>query len=122
MCCGRLRYIEKLKSTWWARWQKEYLADLRQSHANAKVSNKSKIAAPGDVVLVRNENLPRGSWKLGRISGVKPGRDNQIRTAQVDIVHPAKTGKALDKKYKRKTLNRSPTHLVPLEINDKEDV
>ena len=121
MCRGRLRYMEKLKSSWWSRWQKEYCADLRQTHSNIKVSNKSKIAVPGDVVLVRNENLPRGSWKLGRISGVKAGRDDQIRAAHVEIVHPPKKAKAIDKKYKKKELNRSPTHLVPLEINDTPD-
>ena len=121
MCRGRLRYMEKLKSAWWSRWQKEYLAELRQTHAAAKVSNMSKIISPGDVVLVRNENLPRGSWKLGKVTGVTAGKDNQIRTAHVEIVKAGKKGSAADKKYKKKELNRSPTHLVPLEINDRED-
>ena len=81
----------------------------------------SKIIAPGDVVLVRNENLPRGSWKLGKVTGVTAGKDNQIRTAHVEIVKAGKHGSAADKNYKKKELNRSPTHLVPLEINDRED-
>ena len=89
---GCLRYMEKLKSAWWSRWQKEYLAELRQSHAAAKVSNMSKIIAPGDVVLVRNENLPRGSWKLGKVTGVTAGKDNQVCTTHTEIIKAGKHG------------------------------
>ena len=121
MCRGRLRYLEKLKSAWWSRWQKEYLGELKEVHAAVKVNNQSKVAVPGDVVLVRNENLPRGSWKLGRITGVKAGRDNQIRTASVEVVNLTKKGKAMVKKGKINQLNRSPTHLVSLEINDRNE-
>lgn len=120
MCRGRLRYMEKLKTSWWKRWQQEYLAELREVHTSGKVSNQDKVASPGDVVLVRNENVPRGSWRLGTITGVTPGKDNRIRTAKVEIVKPDKRGKGKRTGYVRTELNRSPTHLVPLEINDKE--
>ena len=118
MCKGRLRYLEKVKTHWWDRWQNEYLKELQEVHTHRKVSNNEKAAVVGDVVLVRNQNLPRGSWKLGVISEVKPGKDGLIRTAKVELVKPGKTSKLVTN-YKRSELNRSPTHLVPLEINER---
>ena len=85
-----------------------------------EVHTSGKVASPGDVVLVRNENVPRGSQRLGTITGVTPGKDNRIRTAKVEIVKPDKRGKGKRTGYVRTELNRSPTHLVPLEINGKE--
>ena len=115
MCTGRLRYLEKLKTYWWNRWQYEYLKELQEVHTRRKVSNNEKAASPGDVVLVMNKNVPRGEWKLGTIKEVKPGSDNIIRTAKVEVMSrgPGRGNKA----HIKTILNRSPTHLVPLEIN-----
>lgn len=115
MCTGRLRYLEKLKTYWWNRWQHEYLKELQEVHTRRKVGNNEKAASPGDVVLVMNKNVPRGEWKLGTIKEVKPGADNLIRTAKVEVMSrgPGRGKKALVKTV----INRSPTHLVPLEIN-----
>ena len=120
MCRGRLRYLEKLKTAWWKRWQEEYLGELREVHTRGKVSNQSKVAAPGDVVLLRNENLPRGSWRLGTITEVIPGKDDTIRTAKLDIVKPDNRGKKKRTDYVRTSLNRSPSYLVPLEVNERD--
>ena len=114
MCRGRLRYLEKLKTHWWDCWIKEYLKELQAVHTKRKVTNDEKAAVPGDVVLVRNQNICRGAWKLGKILEVKPGKDNLIRTAKIELMQ---RGKKVNAGYKRTHLHRSPTHLVPLEIN-----
>ena len=44
---------------------------------------KSTHIATGDVVIVHNESLPRGLWKLGRIQEVIPGTDGLPRCALV---------------------------------------
>ena len=116
MCRGRVRYLEKLKTHWWDRWRKEYLKDLQDLHTRRKVSNDDREASLGDVVLVRNENVPRGSWRLGKIIEVKPGRDGKIRTARVEVVNPGKR-----KTFKHSEITRSPTHLVPLEFNTNDN-
>ena len=124
MCTSRLRYLEKLKTYWWDRWQNEYLKELQEVHTRRKVSNNEKAASPGDVVLVRNKNIPRGTWKLGTIIEVKPGKDNLIRTAKVEVMNPGKKYtppmENPGKTYKRTQLNRSPTHLVPLELSTED--
>ena len=49
-----------------------------------KQPRKSVMQAPrlGDVVLIR-ENLPRGQWKMGKISKLITGKDDVIRSAKV---------------------------------------
>lgn len=39
--------------------------------------------APGNVVLVVDENSPRGEWPVGRITEVFPGPDGVVRSARV---------------------------------------
>ena len=116
ICRGRLRYLEKLKTYFWYRWVKEYLADLREIHARRKVGHKLRQPVVGELVLVRNEKLPRGAWKVGLVTELKPGRDGQVRSVRVRVVR-GKKGKKLGKvkSIKKVILNRSPQHLVPLE-------
>ena len=59
---------------------------------------------------------PRGVWKVGLVTELKPGRDGQVRSVRVRVVC-GKKGKRLGKvkDIKKVILNRSPQHLVPLE-------
>ena len=115
MCTGRLKYLEKLKSYFWSRWQREYLADLKEIHSHRKVGNQIRQPALDEAVLVRSEKLPRGVWKLGRVVELKPGRDGSVRSVVVRV----RQGKKRNRRGrlvpdKTICLNRSPAHLVPL--------
>ena len=119
MCLGRLKYLEKLKTYFWNRWQREYLSDLREIHSRQKVGKKLREPSVGEIVLVRNEKLPRGSWKLGLIVGLKPGRDNRVRSVTVKVVRGKRiTRRGNIKNIKTIEINRSPQHLVPLEASE----
>lgn len=55
--------------------------DLRSAH-------ESKTLVPtvlkvGDVVLIGEDNLPRQTWKMGRITELFPGRDGLVRSCNV---------------------------------------
>ena len=117
MCTGRLRYLEKLKTYFWTRWVKEYLADLREIHSRRKVGSQLRQPVVGELVLVRNKMLPRGTWKVGRVVELKPGRDGQTRSVRVEVLKGKKKTSGLGrvKNIKKVILNRSPQHLVPLE-------
>lgn len=39
--------------------------------------------AVGDVVALKDENLPPTQWKIGRITAVYPGQDDLVRTVEV---------------------------------------
>jgi len=36
-----------------------------------------------DVILISEDNIPRGKWKLGKIVDTFPGKDGRIRTVRV---------------------------------------
>lgn len=62
----------------WRIWTKEYLAELRNLHNGKR--RQGKILAVGDLVLLRDSQLPRQQWSLARIQKVFPGRDGKIRS------------------------------------------
>jgi len=72
---------------------------------------RSDITPPsvGDVVLVEEENKPRGLWKLGRISGLITGKDGHTRGAILHV--PSSGGDGV--------LQRPIQRLYPLEIMEK---
>ena len=109
LCRERLKWLDKRKTDFWNRFVKEYLTELTQHHANVKLPDSTRQVAVGDVVLVKREKLPRAYWKVGLVQSVNPGRDGVVRSASVKL----SSGKHREK---YKVINRSPSHLVPLEI------
>ncbi|XP_065182717.1 uncharacterized protein LOC135813554 [Sycon ciliatum] len=69
----------------WRVWRDDYLVDLRNSHTRklrqARVA-ASEQPAVDDVVLIRDD-MPRGSWRLGRIVALHTSKDMEIRSATV---------------------------------------
>lgn len=51
----------------WKQWSIEYLLALRERE---KLLNNKLILVPkpGDVVIVQEENIPRGQWRLARVT------------------------------------------------------
>eukprot|EP00105_Crassostrea_gigas_P041581 XP_019925729.1 PREDICTED: uncharacterized protein LOC109619637 [Crassostrea gigas] len=108
--------VEKLLQTWkkgqkhldafWKTWRDEYLLGLRErttyrlKERRVKHSEEPQI---GDVVLVKDD-LPRGSWKIGRLCELTVSRDGEIRSGKVLL--PSK-----------KTLNRPLNLLYPIECS-----
>ena len=65
--------------------------------------NKDQISLKkDDVVLMAEDNLSRGEWRLGRILETFPGKDGVVRTVDVRVN---------DKVYRRPVVK-----LCPLEI------
>ncbi|GFU06404.1 integrase catalytic domain-containing protein [Trichonephila clavipes] len=76
--------ITKSVQTIWKRWSLSYLNSLQQR--KKWIVNK-EILKLGDMVLIREENLPPCKWLLGRVVKIYMGKDKKVRV--VDI----KTGK-----------------------------
>ncbi|XP_055928674.1 uncharacterized protein LOC129959809 [Argiope bruennichi] len=74
-------YREKLMRSFWYRWKNEYLLNLRSAHSSF-VKNISPFKV-NDVVLIKDDHLPRNFWKLGKILELFPGRDGKVRACQV---------------------------------------
>ena len=82
----------------WQRWKKEYLPLLI---ARKKWMDPQPNLKPGDVVLLADDNTPRGLWPLARVLRTFPGPDGHVRSVEI------KTSKG--------TLHRPVTKLCLLE-------
>ena len=84
----RMKHLANVQNHFWNRWRSEYLNELREIHSyTARKQSKSEhsIVAVDDIVIVHDEHLPRGLWKLGKIVSVMKGRDGFVRGATVKI-------------------------------------
>ena len=108
----RVKHLASVLSHFWKRWRSEYLNELRESHRySAKKTLCCPSVAKGDVVIVHDDTLPRGLWKLGRVQEVLTGRDGLPRAALVRVA-------SRDRQH---ILLRRPLQLLyPLEIHEAE--
>ncbi len=101
------KFIDKL----WEFFRSEYLATLHErfqtTHKQPR-STKEIIPKKGLIVLIMDNNIPRGFWKLGRIHHVHWRSDNQ--PSSVDVLTPS-----------GKILKRPINLLCPLEIEMDEE-
>ena len=108
----RVKHLKLLLEHFSSRWQREYLTELRQFHqyaANDKRTRLQKELATvkeGDVVIVKEENRPRGTWKLGHVKELIKGRDKKTRGTVLTVV---------GNKGRLTELRRPVQHLVPVE-------
>ena len=104
----RLKHLNATLNQFWKCWRGEYLLELRDAHRHH--GGKSDAAPPsvGDVVLVEDEDKPRGLWKLARVSSLITGRDGHPRGAVLHV--PSSGGQG--------TLQRPLQRLFPIEVVD----
>ena len=90
----------------WNHWRTEYLTSLRERYQKSlRIKGKKSQQNPrnGDVILIKEEGQPRGSWKIGKIVDLRKSEDGLIRKALVKL----STGK---------TITRALSYLYPLEL------
>lgn len=78
---------QKLLNEFWRIWREEYLTSLRErTHTKLRSPRVLSQVNPsvGHVVLIK-DNVPRGSWRIGRISSLKTSKDGCIRSAKVSL-------------------------------------
>ena len=110
----RMKHLGNTLNHFWNRWRSEYLNELREAHsytARRQTNARHSVVSVGDVVIVHDEHLPRGLWKLGKIKTVMKGRDGQIRGATVKMAN--KDGREV-------LLSRPIQLLYPLEVRSQE--
>ena len=76
----RWRQVQVLADHFWKRWRREYLPLRALSSKWTKEEPNLKL---NDVVLVMDENAPRGFWPLARVIAIHPSQDGRVRTVQV---------------------------------------
>lgn len=107
---ARLKHLNYSLDSFWKRWRREYLLELREAHRHHRSSGKTQLSE-GDIVVVYTDKQPRSCWQLGRIERLFIGSDGQKRAATVRVSKNGRTS----------TLDRPIQHLYPLEIVSHED-
>ena len=103
--------IRNVKSYFIKRFEDEYITAIQErEYYNQKKFKNSEQLVIGDVVLVKEDNFPRMSWRKGQIINVIRGVDKLIRGAEIKV-HQRNSDKML-------TLKRTLKYLVPFEIMD----
>lgn len=77
---NRWRYIQLLHQHFWKRWHTEYLHQLQQRQ---KWRDRGTNLRRGDLVLIKEDNLPPRVWLMGRILETHPGHDGFVRVVTV---------------------------------------
>ncbi|EGT53729.1 hypothetical protein CAEBREN_31877 [Caenorhabditis brenneri] len=94
----------------WSDFQQRYLAQLREHHKVRMVNKRGSPALPkeGQIVLICDENQPRNSWKMGRVTTLNQSKDGIIR--DVELINS-----------NGRTIKRSINMIVPLEMDIEDD-
>ena len=80
--------VQHLADIFWKKWQQEYLQTLQ---SRRKWANESKNLQTGDIVLMKDHDVGRLYWPIGRIEKIFPSEDGRVRKVEVKTV---KDGKA----------------------------
>ena len=103
--------VDRIRSSWtnaqalvnrfWNAWKRDYLSLL---HGREKWQKSSRNLEVDDLVILVDDKVPRGQWKLGRV--IRPEMDNgHVRKAYL-------------KTADGKTVLRDRTKLVHLELDE----
>ena len=84
------RHVQHIATLFWRRWITEYLTELQRRQKCVKDEPHLGV---GDLVLLLDENSPRGSWLLCLVKEISMGRDGLVRsvkvkTATTELVRP----------------------------------
>lgn len=109
---ARVKHLNNVLNHFWKRWRTEYLSSLREVHAKKCHRDDKSQVSIGQVVIVKDEHLPHGLWKLGYVKELLTGKDGQTRAATVRIV-------SRDRQHT--ILNRPIQLLYPLELHCEPD-
>ena len=78
----RWRCVQGITNEFWQRWKKEFVLTLQSRQKWHKTNRNVQV---GDVMLLKDDDLPRNCWKLGRVCELIPAKDERIRRVKLMI-------------------------------------
>ena len=83
-CRKRWRAVQYLANQFWSQWRKEYLLNLQKRN---KWEKEKRNFQPDDVVLIKDNDIARNLWPMGRVVSVeKSSSDGLVRAVDVRTV------------------------------------
>lgn len=77
---SRWQLMEKMCQDFWKSWSSEYLPSMQQRPRWQSIQDNLSV---GQMVIIRQDNMPPTKWLLGRIESIHPGNDGLVRVATV---------------------------------------
>lgn len=78
----RWRQVQYLAEQFWSRWRKEYLSNIA---VRQRWHTPRRHLLEGDIVIVKDSDLPRYKWSLGRIVETTIDSDGLVRKVRVQL-------------------------------------
>ena len=104
----RVKHLNNALNQFWRCWRQEYLIELREAHRFGSTGTSGTPVALNELVMLHEEGLPRGFWRLAKIEDLIIGRDGRARGAKLKV--SSRDGTVT-------TLQRPLSLLFPLEIS-----
>ena len=76
--------LQQIQQKFWQLWYRDYLHLLQTRPSGFREERKIKI---GELVLLKDDNLPPMRWMLGRIIQMFPGKDQVVRNVRIKTQH-----------------------------------
>ena len=76
----RFSLVQSIVDSFWKRWIREYFPSLI---VRPKWHTSRRNVQVDDVVIIQDDNLARGKWRLGKVCDVYPGVDGRVRNVSV---------------------------------------
>lgn len=78
----RWRRVQYLANEFWTRWRQDYLQSLQPRQKWVRARRNMQV---GDIVIVKDDNLPRNLWKLALVEGVFVDTDGLVQKVKLRV-------------------------------------
>ncbi len=77
---SQFQLVQKVYEQFWSRWQREYVSELQ---TRQKWTRNTGTLEVGQLVIIKDNNLPPMRWRMGRVLELFYGKDGVSRVAMV---------------------------------------
>ena len=111
----RWRRVQHLANEFWVRWKGEFLHTLQ---LRRKWVRPRRNLQQGDVIIIRNDNLPRNMWQIARVEEAYCDPDGNVWKAKlaVDVILDGK-----GRRVKNISYLEQPVHKLVLLVSSEEN-
>ena len=76
------RRVQHLTNEFWLRWKKEFLLSLQEQQKWTKPRKNLQV---NDVVIIKEDDVPRNQWRVCRVVEALPDEDGLVRIVKLEV-------------------------------------
>ena len=81
------KQVQSLANQFWEKWRSEYLQTLQSRRKWTSDQSSLKV---GNVVLLKEKEVPRNCWPIGLVAKIFPSQDGCVRKVEVIVSRDGK--------------------------------